>query len=533
MTLGGDLTRSEAHSFFPRNQEGWYPDRERNSGRITQVRENRDQLTMDLGGTATWSPGSGLQVDQSVGLQLQTFRTDLTSATGAGLASNRVRAVDAAAQRWGGQSFSEERQAGWLTQTQLSMGGRLFLQGAVRADRHSAFGTEADLFLSPRVGASWVASDEPLLREWIPDRWFDDLRLRAAYGTTGRAPSSGARATFVPEPFSLTPSQVGIGVVPRSPGNPDLRPERGSELEMGLDAALLGDRLALEATYFRKRTEDLILHQALPPSLGFSENPLVNVGRVSNWGYELSAELRLRPAPAVGWDVGVGFNTLTNRVLDMGEVPPFGERVWVIAGAPVLGYHGHRIRELDAEAGHAVVSDEMEFIGNPPELPGREAVLTSTLSFGESLSLYLQADYRGDVHQFNGTDEWRERVQGVGERWVRRDELPLEERLRRFGPYRTDGGLEVPVDLVWTPYVEPADFLRFREASLTYRLPDGVTEGVLQGRRGWLTVTGRNLATWSHSDFHGFDPETSFSSEMDFLTMPPARRLLLRLRVEF
>ncbi len=533
LTLGADLTRTEARSFFPRNDRHWYPDEERNSGRITQLRENRNQLSLDYLGTLSWSPTPWVTVDQSVGAQIQTLTTDLTSATGIGLSSNRVRAVDAAARRTGGQSFEEERQVGGLGQLQLTFWDRLFVQGAVRVDRHSAFGTEADPFVSPRVGASYVVSDEPLFRRWVPRTWISDLRLRAAYGATGRSPASSTRATYVPEPFALAPERVGAGVVPRSPGNPDLRPERGTELEVGGDVALIGRRVGLEVTYFRKRTWDLLLERALSPSLGFSESPLTNVGRVSNWGYEVAADLRLVSSPDIEWDVRAGFSTLTNRVLDMGDVPPFGNRNWVISGSPVLGYHGFRIHEVDVEGQRVTVSDQMEFLGNPPELPGREATLSSTAMVFGALSLDLHFDYRGNVHLYNSTDEWRERVQGVGERSVRRAALAPEDRLSRFGPHFTESGAFVPADLIWDPYVEPADFLRFREASISYRFPATLLREHLPVEGARITLAARNLAVWTKSDFVGFDPESSYDATTDFLTMPPERRLLVRFRVEF
>ena len=533
LTVGGDLTRSEARSFFPRNDRNWYPDRDRNSGEIIQVRENRDQLTLDYRASARWEPLPWLRVDPSAGLQLQTLRRDLTSATGIGLASNRVRAVDAAARTSGGQDFQEERQAGGMGELQLSLGERLFLQAGARGDRHSSFGGGGDLFFSPRVGASYVVSDEPHFRDRVPDRWVGDLRFRIAYGTTGRAPRAPVHATFSPEPFAVRPDRVEAGVVPRSPGSPGLRPERGTEVEAGVDGSFLQDRLALEVTYFQARTRGLILEEPLPPSLGFPEQPLANVGRVSNWGWELGGRLRLHPGPGFTWEVGFGYNTLTNRVLDMGAVAPFGERNWVIPGAPVQGYHGYRILEVDEEAGRAVVSDDMEFIGNPPDLPGREAFLSTSLSVPGDLMLELLADYRGDVHLFNGTDEWRERVVGVGERAVRKDELPGRERIERFGPYVTQSGVPIPADIVWTPYVEPADFLRLREVSLTYRFSPGLLALVPGAERISATFTARNLATWTRRDFAGFDPESSYSATMDFLTMPPERRFVLRLTVGF
>jgi TonB-dependent starch-binding outer membrane protein SusC len=65
---------------------------------------------------------------------------------------------------------------------------------------------------------------------------------------------------------------VGAGVIPQDPGNPNLRAERGTELEFGFDAGILGERLGLEVTYFDKTSRDIILARLLAPSAGFSQN---------------------------------------------------------------------------------------------------------------------------------------------------------------------------------------------------------------------------------------------------------------------
>src|SRR5690606_40058213 len=74
---------------------------------------------------------------------------------------------------------------------------------------------------------------------------------------------------------------------PRNLGNPDLGPERGKECEVGFDAALFGDRLGIEATYYNQRTTDAILLREIAPSTGFSGTQYVNAGEIANSGFEL------------------------------------------------------------------------------------------------------------------------------------------------------------------------------------------------------------------------------------------------------
>ncbi len=60
-------------------------------------------------------------------------------------------------------------------------------------------------------------------------------------------------------------------------GNPDLKPERGVELEMGFEA-LLFNRITIDATYFNRTTKDAILLRPVAPSTGFSGAQFVNIG---------------------------------------------------------------------------------------------------------------------------------------------------------------------------------------------------------------------------------------------------------------
>ena len=85
---------------------------------------------------------------------------------------------------------------------------------------------------------------------------------------TGRSPNSGARSTFNPTTNQINETSVEIGVAPAAVGNPDLRAEKGKELEMGFEAGLFNERLGLEVTYFNKRTTDQILSLPVAASLG-------------------------------------------------------------------------------------------------------------------------------------------------------------------------------------------------------------------------------------------------------------------------
>src|SRR5690606_33483402 len=157
--------------------------------------------------------------------------------SGAGLVTNSAYLVSNAATSTVGQGFGESRALGLFVQEQIGYRDRLFVQVGLRADRNSAFGSEVGTFYLPKFGASYVLSDE---RFWDPlASVVNTFRLRGAYGTTGRSPASGASLqTFVPAKYVTDAGLIELGVAPGNPGNPDLKPERGKELELGFDAGL-------------------------------------------------------------------------------------------------------------------------------------------------------------------------------------------------------------------------------------------------------------------------------------------------------
>ena len=101
-------------------------------------------------------------------------------------------------------------------------------------------------------------------------------------------------------------------MTPLSVGNPDLRPERGKELEIGFDAAALDDRLSLELTYYRKRTVDAIVPRELAPSGGLPGVQLINVGEIRNTGIELLARAIPRRGERWAWDLSLILATNDN-----------------------------------------------------------------------------------------------------------------------------------------------------------------------------------------------------------------------------
>lgn len=538
LQVGADMQRTEAYSFWAKNDDGWWDNAPRNTGQIGETRRAEDRITLDYLGTLTRSITDDLRLDLSVGSQAIAYRRDQTNVTGQGLVNNDVRSVNAAAILLnGGQSSSQSRDIGVFSQAEFSWLERLYVQLGLRRDQSSAFGVDSKPFYSPKIGVSYVISDESYfenLMGFLPDGALTELRLRGAFGVSGRQPSSGARSTYSPSTNQISQTEVAVGVRPDDTGNPELRAEKSEELELGFDAGLLSDRLGLNVTYFHKKGIDQILTLPVPPSSGVS-GPQVNVGSILTDGFELSADARLITRPNLAWEIRASANTMQNEVLDLGGVPETTTRK---VGFPLFGAWEYAIREVDVENNQVIVSDTLEYLGNGQNYPGWETVFSTTLTLWQSLTFYAQVDGRGDHSIYDNTNQFRDRSFGIGESSVRgaaafgtdADGNPTEkatiEYMKRYGPFVTESGDPVSRRNVDGAYRQNVHSFKLREASVSYRFPSRFVQRYVRARSATVGLTMRNLHTWTN--FLGFDPESD-----QFLSVPQDKRWTVRFQVTF
>jgi len=531
-TAGMDWLREEDRRFLPKNTRGSYAI---NNGQIQEARRGIERYTLDYLGNLQNNLSSSVVSNVSFGFQLIDTRDELVFATGEGLTVNSNNMVTAASLRSGGQEWFLTRAIGVIGQWQVGLNNRLYGQVGVRFDKASSFGTEAEWVALPKLSVSWVPTEEPFWKFGI----FNTLRLRAAWGTTGRIPQAGASlTTLAPAPY-YDGSLVAAGAVPQNPGNPALRFERGEEIEGGFDATFLNDRLGVDLTYFNKKSRDLLLQQPLPPSQGFTQNPWVNIGELVNSGVEISIRGVPVNTPSVSWDIRVGMNTLHNEVTDMGGVPAFGALNRVEAGWQLGAWRTRKIVNVDTVTGIVTVTDNNVFAGNV--LPTFEGNFTTNLTLKRNLRFYALIDTKQGHKVRNFTDFFRETQLVRSDNRLDTLKLSRTERLRRYGnpagpAFVTETlGTPLTVNDVQDAYIQDASFVRLRELSLSYTLPERWAR-VLRATTASFTIAGQNLAMWT--DYEGFDPEVvsnavALYNRDDFFTQPPVRRAVFRMNLTF
>src|SRR5213080_4504675 len=245
----------------------------------------------------------GVQFFKNVFQQVQASGRKVVAGTG-GLGGIVVPSV--------GDTTAPFVTVGGYVEEQVGVRDRLYLTAAMRADKNSAFGTNFANIKYPKLSGSWVVSEEPFFPR--PD-WLASLRLRAAWGKSGRAPGTLDALHFF-HPVAVATNGTDVpGITIGGAGNANLKPEQTRELETGFDADFIDRRLHFEATYYNKDSKDGLIAVQLAPSVGESFTRFLNLGEVSNKGIELLLTADLLSRPDFTWSVTASAWGNKNRVL--------------------------------------------------------------------------------------------------------------------------------------------------------------------------------------------------------------------------
>ncbi|HEV8600338.1 MAG TPA: SusC/RagA family TonB-linked outer membrane protein, partial [Gemmatimonadales bacterium] len=271
-------------------------------------RRTLSYLTFDYNASAQAKLNRSVGSTSTFGAQFYRRREDLVWAQGEQFPAPDLETIAATAMVRGFDDFIENTTVGFFGQQQFAWREKLYLTGAIRVDNNSAFGEDFDWVLYPKVAASYVVAEGQ-------NGTLNALKLRAAYGQSGQQPASfAALRTWQP----VTGGDAGPAVIPQSVGNPDLAPERSTELELGFEAGFLDDRIAVDFTFYRAKTRDAILLQSVAPSSGFPGTRFVNLGAIRNVGVETQLAVTPIQTRTLHLRTDLSFSHNTNKVLDLG-----------------------------------------------------------------------------------------------------------------------------------------------------------------------------------------------------------------------
>lgn len=425
---------------------------------------------------------------------------------------------------------------GFYASQQFAFKDRLYLTAEVRSDRNSAFGNLYDRVYYPKFAVSYVLSDEGFFPK---SSTLTSLRLRGAWGASGRQPGANDALLFFSPLTTNVDQQDTPGLVLSALGNPLLKPERSQELELGFDAALLGNRVNLEFTYYDKSSKDALISRVIAPSAGTAASRFENIGEVRNRGFEVAINTSILDSKNFSWDLTASGSYNRNKIVSLGGLPPSrGTTTSDIEGYPIQAWflRPYTYRDVNGDGiiqGDTATAVRELFVGDTtvyvgPPIPPAELSAYSTMTFfNRKLEMRTLIDSKLGGYQLNGT----ERIRCQNRLNCRGDvdpKAPLSEQARaiavRVHPSATQYG-----------YVEKTNLLRLREISLTYYLPDRIANYFSAGQISF-TAAGRNLGILT--GYSGIDPEGGYFGDnigvqSDFQTPPPPTYYTFRINVRF
>jgi TonB-dependent SusC/RagA subfamily outer membrane receptor len=430
----------------------------------------------------------------------------------------------------------DNRVLGGFLQQQFSWRDKLFLTAGARLDKNSSTGVAAGTTAYPTGSLAYVLSDEP----WFPKGdILTALKLRAAVGQSGLHPDFLDALQFRnPVATAIAGGATEAAFTAGNPGNLDLKPERTTEIETGLDLSLLRDRLTVGLTYYDKHTQDALIQQVLVGSIGDTDFRWINVGKVRNRGLELQTTANVLQMKIVNFSVTGSFSTLENRLQELGSVN--GQQIQPIIfglggasqehaqGFPLGGYwqQPYTFKDLNhdgiIEPNEVTVSANRAYLGS--SLPTELATLSPQLTVFKIIRLSSLFDFQGGNKLYNATNDFR-----CGKFLncaidFEKGNLTQQAAAVADAIYNTQAG-----------YIEDATFWKWREAAISLLVPPEYARRIF-ARGATITFAARNLRVWTK--YTGLDPELSQSgasnfTAADFLTQPPVRYYTFRVTLNY
>jgi outer membrane receptor protein involved in Fe transport len=489
-------------------------------GVIQNQRWANTTLSVDWANNFERAFGQALRATFSFGTQYVNSAVGDVTALSERFSSPSEPTVASGAQKNADENRQRVITGGLFVQSLVGLRDRYFLTIGARVDGNSAFGKDFGFQTYPKLSGSWVVSDEAFWRERL-----GTLKLRAAYGEAGRAPGAFAAVQ--------TWDAVGWGdqpaVRPSNLGNAGLGPERTREIELGFDHSVFQGRLGVDFTYFNATTDDALFNVNEPPSSGFLNSVLRNVGQLQKSGVELSVTGTVLDRPRFGLTTNLNVSTVQSEVRSLGGAPAFstGNFGWIQEGYPAPALRGLLIRNADA-VGAAPDTVSNHLFG--PSQPTRIVSGTVTVRTFRKVTVALRGEYQGGAY-INEDASYQALSRSV--QWptcfAAYDKIAAKQPLT----VREDLTCRA-ANVRNTMFIFPADFFKLRDLTVTVPLGRLVPRTsssslVLSAQNFYRRNYGMPLFDPEMSGNDGFNANPRYISEQ----IPAPAMFLSSLRVSF
>jgi TonB-linked SusC/RagA family outer membrane protein len=513
--------------------------------------------------TATYNKNFGMMSLNAVaGYNYQYSREQVTITEGRDLAPFVTTVNGASTPLPSGISDAKSTLQGGFLQVTVGYSDIAYLTVARRVDESSRFSKENRTNFYPKVSGSILVSNAPFFAEL--KHTINQFKLRGSWGQSGNLTGIGAYSRFTtyrPSAFGGKTAVNANTVI----ADPNVKVERNEELELGADLSLFKDFVNVGFSWYKQKSNDLLLSVNLAPSQGGS-SIRTNVGALENKGIELTVGITPIKTSKMALNIFGTYSHNDNMVTassfgltSIGN--PVGTPVFIFAGAPVGAFYGNfyardaagniLLRPIKVNGvvqmlpqiergpqqsvttpliysayrdanGQPVITGanatpQRKIIGNP----NPRNIWSAGLNFNYGkFSVHGLLDAVSGVEMWNADKRTRNNV-GIGEV----SEKELKGELPRGSVAALAGIEEFRVD--------DASFVKLRELSLSYDL-GSIIKGISNLE---LSLTGRNLYSWDK--YFGYDPETSSGGQssvlrgIDFGNSPIPRTYMVSLKANF
>ena len=393
---------------------------------------------------------------------------------------------------------------------------RYLLTLTARRDGASVFGANNKYGTFPSIAAGWNIANESFWH--IPT--VNTLKLRVSYGKNGnQAISPYQTLARLGDDNYLNGSQTAPGYLPDTLGNPNLKWETTTSLNLGLDFGLWKDRLHGSLDVYRARTRDLLLDRLISPVQGIT-SIAENIGRTENKGIELELSSVNLQKGSFSWSTDFNIAANRNKIVDLygnGEDDVLNQ--WFI-GQPINVNYGYKfigiwqegddiahsaqptaqpgyVKILDANGDGQINADDRVIQGSLQ--PSYTAGLTNTFRYkGFTLTAFLRSvqgiNRPNELLSTNLTQE------GVRRNTIQRQFWTPDNPINTY-PSNVDMDAS---NALGVQFYQDASYIRLQDLMFSYELPASLTLH-LNAQSLRVYVDARNL--WTHTDWTGLDPE--------------------------
>ena len=458
---------------------------------------------------------SNLQLNTQLGLSRFDQYQQRNVVRGQGLVADETGIANSAVQSVINQTEVDVVDLSWFGQEEINWDDKIIATVGGRFDRSSLNADQDEYYFYPKASLAVNLLNFDIIEGDL----LNQLKPRIAYGETGGLPNFGVTYR------SLTPGNVG-GLLATYGNNrstdPDLQPERAQELEFGLDIALLDNRISLEATYYNKNVEDLILDEQVPTSSGIAVIAR-NAADLENKGMEFTLNLNPVRNTNLNWFSTILFWKNESEITSL-SIDPYTTGGF---GTSLSNYLIQKGFSPSTIVGLPAVSEPSLFTVYGDGQPDFE------MSFSNEFNIYKNFDFSFLWHWKKGGDninlsqlltdaggtspDWNDTVEG--------STLPK--------------GAERAINGGSGAYVYDASYVKLREIGLYYTVPAETLTNVFGNSVSNIKIGASANNVLLFSDYPSYDPETSvfgtqaINNSVEVTPYPTSRQVLFHLNIDF